>query len=74
LCGVEHWAYVLKGTLEVICLDGNVVVCTEGNVCFRPAPHNFKSPLGAEIIQFSAGGALAAQGQKVADFVAKHKL
>ena len=24
LCGVEHWAYVLKGTLEVIYLDGTV--------------------------------------------------
>ena len=22
LCGVEHWAYVLKGTLRVIYLDG----------------------------------------------------
>ena len=24
LCGVEHWAYVLKGTLGVIYLDGTV--------------------------------------------------
>ena len=24
LCGVEHWAYVLKGTLEVIYLDGTI--------------------------------------------------
>jgi hypothetical protein len=28
LCGVEHWAYVLKGTVEVIYLDGSVDVCT----------------------------------------------
>ena len=24
LCGVEHWAYILKGTLKVIYLDGTV--------------------------------------------------
>ena len=54
LCGVEHWAYVLKGTLEVIYLDGTVDVCSAGEVCFWPAPHNFKSPEGAEILQFSA--------------------
>ena len=28
LCGVEHWAYVLKGTVEVIYLDGTIEVCT----------------------------------------------
>ncbi len=43
LCGVEHWAYVLKGTVEVIYLDGTVEVCRAGDVCFWPAPHNFKS-------------------------------
>ena len=32
LCGVEHWAYVLKGTVEVIYLDGTVEVCTAGDV------------------------------------------
>ena len=42
-CGVEHWAYVLKGTLEVIYLDGSVDVCTAGGCCFWQAPHNFKS-------------------------------
>ena len=34
LCGVEHWAYVLKGTLEVIYLDGSVDVCRAGEVCY----------------------------------------
>ncbi len=28
LCGVEHWAYVLKGSVEVIYLDGTIEVCT----------------------------------------------
>ena len=32
LCGVEHWAYVLKGTLRVIYLDGTVDVCRAGEV------------------------------------------
>ena len=53
LCGVEHWAYVLKGSVEVIYLDGTIEVCRAGDVCFWPAPHNFKSKEGAEIIQFS---------------------
>ena len=60
LCGVEHWAYVLKGTLRVIYLDGSVDVCRAGEVCFWPAPHNFISEEGAEIIQFSTAGGLAA--------------
>jgi hypothetical protein len=60
LCGVEHWAYVLKGTLEVIYLDGSVDVCTAGECCYWPAPHNFKSKEGAEILQFSTAGGLAA--------------
>ena len=30
LCGVEHWAYVLKGTVEVIYLDGTIEVCSAG--------------------------------------------
>jgi len=72
LCGVEHWAYVLKGKLEVIYLDGTIEECTEGDVCYWPAPHNFKSKEGAEIIQFSTAGGLAAQGKRIADFVAKH--
>ena len=50
LCGVEHWAYVLKGTLKVIYLDGTVDVCTAGDVCYWPAPHNFISDEGAEIL------------------------
>ena len=41
LCGVEHWAYVLKGTVKVIYLDGTVEICRAGEVCFWPAPHNF---------------------------------
>jgi hypothetical protein len=40
-------------------------------VCFWPAPHNFKSKAGAEIIQFSTDGGLAAQGKRIQDFVAK---
>ena len=49
LCGVEHWAYVLKGSVEVIYLDGTVEICRAGEACFWPAPHNFKSKEGAEI-------------------------
>lgn len=71
LCGVEHWAYVLKGTLEVIYLDGSVDVCTAGECCYWPAPHNFKSKDGAEILQFSHGGALAAQAKIVEEFMKK---
>jgi hypothetical protein len=57
LCGVEHWAYVLKGSVEVIYLDGTI--------------ENFKSKEGAEIIQFSTDGGLAAQGKRIQEFVAK---
>ena len=71
LCGVEHWAYVLKGSVEVIYLDGTVEICRAGEVCFWPAPHNFKSKEGAEIIQFSTAGGLAEQGKRVQEFVAK---
>ena len=73
LCGVPHHAYVLKGTLEVIYLDGSVEVCTAGECCYWPAPHNFKSKDGAEIIQFSEGGALAAQAKVAHEFFAKQK-
>ena len=72
LCGVEHWAYVLKGSVEVIYLDGTVEICRAGEVCFWPAPHNFKSKEGAEIIQFSTDGGLAAQGKRIQEFVASH--
>jgi hypothetical protein len=71
LCGVEHWAYVLKGALEVIYLDGTIEVWRAGEAGFMPAPHNFMSKEGAEIIQFSSSGGLAAQGKKIQDFVAK---
>ena len=71
LCGVEHWAYVLKGSVEVIYLDGTIEICRAGEVCFWPAPHNFKSKEGAEILQFSTAGGLAEQGKRVQDFVAK---
>ena len=71
LCGVEHWAYVLKGTLKVIYKDGTVESCSAGDVCFWPAPHNFISDEGAEIIQFSTAGGLAAQGEIIAAHVAK---
>jgi hypothetical protein len=40
-------------------------------VCFWPAPHNFKSKEGAEIIQFSTAGGLAAQGKIIQEFMAK---
>ena len=73
LCGVEHWAYVLKGTLEVIYLDGSVDVCTAGEACYWPAPHNFKSKEGAEILQFSTAGGLAAQAKIVEEFMKKQK-
>jgi hypothetical protein len=72
LCGVEHWAYVLKGAVEVIYLDGTIEVCRAGDVCFWPAPHNFKSKEGAEIIQFSTDGGLAAQGKRIQEHVASH--
>ena len=71
LCGVEHWAYVLKGTLRVIYQDGSVDVCRAGECCFWPAPHNFISEEGAEIIQFSTDGGLAAQGKVIQEMMAK---
>lgn len=73
LCGVEHWAYVLKGTVEVIYLDGTIESCSAGDCCFWPAPHNFKSKDGAEILQFSTAGGLAEQGKKIMDFMTKQK-
>jgi hypothetical protein len=42
-----------------------------GEVCFWPAPHNFISEEGAEIIQFSTAGGLAAQAKIVQEFFAK---
>jgi hypothetical protein len=73
LCGVEHWAYILKGTLRVIYLDGTVDVCSAGECCYWPAPHNFISEEGAEIIQFSHGGALAAQAKVLVEILTKGK-
>ena len=32
LCGVEHWAYIVKGSVEVIYLDGTIEVCRAGDV------------------------------------------
>jgi hypothetical protein len=40
-------------------------------VCYWPAPHNFISDEGAEIIQFSGAGALAAQAKIVEEMIAK---
>ena len=71
LCGVEHWAYILKGTLKVIYLDGTVDVCTAGEACYWPAPHNFITDEGAEILQFSTAGGLAVQAKNVAEMMAK---
>ncbi len=71
LCEVPHWAYVLKGSMEVIYEDGTVEVCSAGDVCYWPAPHNFKSPEGAEIIQFSTSGGLAEQAVVIEEIMAK---
>ena len=73
LCGVPHHAYVTSGKLRVIYKDGSEDVCIAGDVCYWPAPHNFKSKEGAEILQFSTAGGLAAQGKRIQEFVAKHK-
>ena len=61
----------LEGTVEVIYLDGTIEVCSAGDVCFWPAPHNFKSKSGAAILQFSTAGGLAAQGTRIKEFVMK---
>ena len=71
LCGVPHHAYVISGTLKVIYKDGSVDVCKAGDVCYWPAPHNFISDEGAELIQFSGSGALAAQAAVVEALLAK---
>ena len=73
LCGVEHWAYVLKGTLRVIYLDGTEDICRAGEACYWPAPHNFITEEGAEILQFSTAGGLAAQAKHVEEMIAKMK-
>ena len=52
LCGVEHWAYVLKGTLRVIYVNGTVDVCRAGEVCFSAGSAQLHLEEGAEIIQF----------------------
>ena len=70
LCGVEHWAYVLKGSLQVIYLDGTIENCVAGEACYWPAPHNFKSKDGAEILQFSTAGGLGAQAKVIQEFFA----
>jgi hypothetical protein len=71
LCGVPHHAYVISGTLKVIYKDGSVEVCKAGDVCYWPAPHNFISDEGAEIIQFSTSGGLAKQAKIIEDMIAK---
>lgn len=73
LCGVEHWAYVIKGTLRVIYLDGTQDICRAGEACYWPAPHNFITEEGAEILQFSTAGGLAAQAKVVEEMIAKMK-
>ena len=70
---MPHHAYVISGKLRVIYKDGSQDVCTAGDVCYWPAPHNFISEEGAEIIQFSGSGALAAQAKVVEDLMAKMK-
>ena len=71
LCTVPHHAYVISGKLRVIYKDGSQDVCTAGDVCYWPAPHNFISEEGAEIIQFSGSGALAEQAKVIEDLIAK---
>ncbi len=71
LCGVPHHAYVISGTLKVIYKDGTTDVCNAGDVCYWPAPHNFISDDGAEIIQFSGAGALGEQAKVIAELLAK---
>jgi hypothetical protein len=71
MCPVEHWAYILKGQVEVYYPDGTVEVCRAGEACYWPAPHNFKSKDGAEAIQFSTAGGLKEANQKIQDFVMK---
>ena len=73
LCGVEHWAYVLKGSMKVIYLDGTVEVCSAGDVCHWPAPHNFISDEGAEIIQFSPLGGWLRRPRSSTRCIAKMK-
>ena len=62
----------LEGLVEVIYLDGTVEHCRAGECCYWPAPHNFKSAEGAEIMQFSTAGGLAEQGKRIQEFVASH--
>ncbi len=71
LCGVPHHAYIISGSMTVIYEDGSTDECKAGDVCFWPAPHNFKSAEGAEIIQFSGAGALAAQAGVIEGLLAK---
>jgi hypothetical protein len=73
LCGVPHHAYVISGSMDVIYKDGSVETCKAGDVCYWPAPHNFMSKEGAEIIQFSGSGALAAQAKVIEGLIAKMK-
>ena len=68
LCGVPHHAYVISGSMEVIYKDGSVETCKAGDVCYWPAPHNFKSKEGAEIIQFSGSGDTGCAGQGDREF------
>jgi mannose-6-phosphate isomerase-like protein (cupin superfamily) len=73
LCGVPHHAYIISGSMKVIYKDGSVDFCKAGDVCYWPAPHNFISDEGAELIQFSTCGALAAQAKIIEDMIAKMK-
>ena len=69
--GVPHHAYVISGSMDVIYKDGTVETCKAGDVCYWPAPHNFKSQEGAEIIQFSGSGALGEQAKVIEGLLAK---
>ena len=57
--------------MEVIYKDGTTEICKAGDVCYWPAPHNFKSKEGAEIIQFSGAGALGEQAAVIKELLEK---
>ena len=72
ICARFHtWATVPSGSMEVIYEDGSSEICSAGDVCYWPAPHNFKCANGAEIIQFSTSGGLAKQAAAIEEIMGK---
>ena len=60
-----------SGSVEVIYLDRNGEGLPRWRMLFWPAPHNFKSKEGAEILVASTAGGLAEQGKRAEEFVAE---